>query len=416
MLQFGFAGISRGLLDFLRDHRNLGLHTEVFSDPIVDLIECGVIDNSTKKIYRGKSLATCCIGTRRGYEYVNNNTLVEFYPSDVCLNPRFIGSNDKMTAVNVALQVDLRGQIRQGSPTWTAVEGSGGDHDFMRGAGLSKGGRSIVCLRSTSDRSGRSTIVPSFSAKPAVVMMNRGDTNYVVTEYGIAYLSGKSIRDRAMALIEIAHPDHRENLLKEAREMGYVYPDQVYYRMASPELTREVRIDAVFKGGLQARVRPIKPSYESMIRDLFYNMSESSVYFRYFVPRKSMPHENLQQYVNVSEDEGLSLVVAIGPRENRKIIAESRYMLEPDKEFADVAFMVDEEFHGRGIATFLLKYMIEIAVERGVKGFKADILESNSPMIAVFDKLPYEQHRRAEGGEVSLSFRFDELKKTPAHG
>jgi len=416
VLQFGFAGFPRGLMDSLREHRKLGIHTEIFSDPIVDLIESGVIDNSTKKIYRGKSLATCCIGTRRAYDYVNNNTLVEFYPSDVCLNPTFIASNDKMIAINVALQVDLRGQIRQGSPAWTAVESSGGDHDFMRGAGLSKGGRSIMCLRSTSDRSGRSTIVPSFSGKPAVVMMNRGDANYVITEYGIAYLSGKSIRERAMALIEIAHPDHRENLLKEAREMGYVYPDQFYYRMASHELTQRVRIDAVFKGGLQAWIRPIKPSDESMIQDLFYNLSESSVYFRYFAPRKSMPHENLQRYVNVSEDEGLSLVVFVGPRENRRIIAESRYMLEPDKEFADVAFMVDEEFHGRGIASFLIKYMIEIAKERGIKGFKADILNSNSPMVAVFDKLPYVQHRRFEGGEISLKFRFDELKENPGTG
>ena len=129
-----------------------------------------------------------------------------------------------------------------------------------------------------------------------------------------------------------------------------------------------------------------------------------------------MPHENLQRYVNVSEDEGLSMVVFIGPRENRRIIAESRYMLEPDKEFADVAFMVDEEFHGRGIASFLLKYMIEIAKERGIKGFKADVLDSNSPMRAVFDKLPYVQRRKVEGGEISLKFRFDELKRAPGHG
>ena len=413
MLHFGFAGISRGLFDFLRDHRNLGLHTEVFSDPIVDLIESGVINNSTKKNFRGKSLATCCIGTRRAYDYVNNNTMVELHPSDICLNPRLIASNDKMIAINVALQVDLRGQIRQGNPTWAAIEGSGGDHDFMRGAGLSKGGRSIVCLRSTSERSGRSTIVPTFSAKPAIVLMNRGDINYAVTEYGIAYLSGKSIRDRAMALIEIAHPNHREELLKAAREMRYVYPDQFYYRMASPALIFRSRVDAVFKGGLKARIRPIQPSDESMIQDLFYNLSESSVYFRYFAPRRSMPHENLQRYVNVSEDEGLSVVVLTGPRENERIIAESRYMLGSDQEFADVAFMVDEEFHRRGIATFLLKHMIDIAKEKGIKGFKADILDSNSPMIAVFDKLPYVQHRKVRRGEISLRFEFSELKESP---
>jgi len=410
VLQFGFAGISRGLLDSLRDHRNLGLHTEVFSDPIVDLIESGVINNSTKKIFRGKSLATCCIGTRRAYAYINNNSLVELYPSDICLNPKLIASNDKMIAINVALQVDLRGQIRQGNPTWSAVEGSGGDHDFMRGAGLSRKGRSIVCLRSTADKSGRSTIVPTFSAKPAVVMMNRGDTNYVITEYGIAYLSGKSIRDRTMALIEIAHPNHREALLKEARELRYVYPDQFYYKMASPELTSKVRVDTVFKDGLNVRIRPIKPSDESMIQDLFYNLSESSVYFRYFAPRRSMPHENLQRYVNVSEDDGLSLVVLTGPRETERIIAESRYILGSDKEFADVAFMVDENFHGRGIATFLLKHMIEIAKEKGIKGLKADVLDSNSPMLAVFNKLPYVQHRQVGAGEISLKFQFDEFK------
>ena len=410
VLQFGFAGISRGLFDSLRDHRNLGLHTEVFSDPIVDLIESGVINNSTKKMFRGKSLATCCIGTRRAYDYINNNSLVELYPSDICLNPKLIASNDKMIAINLALQVDLRGQIRQGNPTWSAVEGSGGDHDFMRGAGLSRKGRSIVCLRSTAEKSGRSTIVPTFSARPAVVMMNRGDTNYVITEYGIAYLSGKSIRDRTMALIEIAHPNHREALLKEARELRYVYPDQFYYRMASPELTSKVRVDTVFKDGLNARIRPIKPSDESMIQDLFYNLSESSVYFRYFAPRRNMPHENLQRYVNVSEDDGLSLVVVTGPRETERIIAESRYMFGSDKEFADVAFMVDENFHGRGIATFLLKHMIEIAKEKGIKGLKADVLDSNSPMLAVFNKLPYVQHRQFGAGEISLRFQFDELK------
>ena len=124
-----------------------------------------------------------------------------------------------------------------------------------------------------------------------------------------------------------------------------------------------------------------------------------------------MPHQNLQRYVNVSEEEGLSIVVLSGPREKERIIAEARYMFEPDQQFADVAFMVDEAFHGQGIATFLLKHMIEIAKEKGVKGFKADVLDSNVPMIAVFDKLPYVQHRQLGGGEISLKFEFDELKE-----
>jgi acyl-CoA hydrolase/GNAT superfamily N-acetyltransferase len=409
ILHFGFAGISRGLMNFLKDHSHLGIHTEIVTDALIDLIESGVVDNSTKKMYRGKSLATSCMGTRRLYDYVHDNSMVEFYPSDAILSPAFIASHDRMVAVNLAIQVDLRGQIRQGSPTWTAFEGSGGDHDFMRGASLSKWGRSIICLRSTSLRSARSTIVPTFGPKAAVIM-NRGDVNYIVTEYGIAYLGGKSIRDRSMALIEIAHPDHRDDLMRQARELGYVYSDQVYFKVCSPEFRRRVRADRMFKGGIRGHIRVIKPTDESMMRDLFYNLSEESVYLRYFSPRRSMPHTNLQQYVNLNEDEGMSLVVTVGPRENRKIIAEARYMVEPGKDYPDVAFMVDENYQRRGIASALLHYLIEIAKERGFTGMKADVLFSNHPMMSVFEKLPYVLHKNVSDGIISLKFDFEEYK------
>jgi GNAT superfamily N-acetyltransferase len=410
VVHFGFAGISRVLIEHLKDRRHLGIHTEIFTDPLCDLIEAGVIDNSTKKIYTGRSLATCCIGTRRAYDFINENKLVEFYPSDVLMYPGFIGSNPKMVAVNLAVQVDLRGQVRQGMPTWTAFEGSGGDHDFMIGAGLSRGGRSIVCLRSTAPRSGKSTIVPAFGRK-APVIMNRGEVNYIVTEYGSAYLGGRSIRERAMALIEIAHPDHREDLMRQAREMGYVYSDQVYYCTASPTLRDRVRMEKEFKRGLKAHVRAIRPTDESMIRDLFYNLSESSVYFRYFSPRRSMPHENIREYINLAESKGLSIVVTVGPRENRRIIAEARYVVEPNGEFGEVAFMVGEEYHGYGIATFLLNYLIDIAIDRGLKGFHADVLLSNMPMLKVFEKQPYVVHRSMSEGVATIEFRFDEPKE-----
>ncbi|MCL5126141.1 MAG: GNAT family N-acetyltransferase [Deltaproteobacteria bacterium] len=409
ILQFGFAGISQGLMDHLKDRRNLGLHTEILTEFLVDLIECGAVNNSTKKMYRGKSLATCCMGTRRLYDFVDNNSMVEFYTSDVVLNPLFIAANDKVVAVNLALQVDLRGQIRQGNPTWTAFEGSGGDHDFMLGASMSRGGRSIVCLRSTSIKSGRSTIVPSFGPKAAVIM-NRGEVNYIVTEYGIAYLGGRTIRERAMALIEVAHPDHREDLMRQAREMGYIYPDQIYYKSVSPEFRQRIRRDHLFRDGLKCHIRAVRPTDETMLRDLFYNLSESSIYFRYFSPKRSMPHKNLQSYANLREDEGVSIVVTTGPRENRKMIAEARYMIEPGEGFADTAFMVDENYQGRGIATYLLNYLIEIAKERGLKGFKADVLFSNQPMLKVYEKVPFRIRKRFADGVVSLSFRFDEFK------
>jgi len=409
VLEVGFAGISAGLADNVKDRRHLGIHTEFFADPYIDLIEAGVIDNSTKKIYRGKSLATCCMGTQRVYDFINENPSVEFYPSDVLLHPTFIADNDRMVAINLAVQVDLRGQVRQGKPHWTAFEGSGGDHDFMRGAGLSSGGRSIICLRSTSLQSGRSTIVPSFGPRAAVIM-NRGEVDYIVTEYGIAYLGGKSLRERAMALIEIAHPDHREDLMKAARELGYVYPDQHYVCTAKPRLLERVRTDHVFKGGLKAHIRVIQPTDESMIRDLFYALSKSAVYFRYFSPRTSMPHDNLSEYVSLSEDKGLSLVVTTGPYERSRIIAEARYAREDPNEFPQIAFMVDEKFQGRGIATFLVNYLIEIANERGIEGLQADVLLTNEAMLHVMGKTPYTMHKTVSDGMVTLKFRFDEPK------
>ncbi|MEW6350110.1 MAG: GNAT family N-acetyltransferase [Thermodesulfobacteriota bacterium] len=409
VVHFGFTGISRGLMDCFTHHRHLGLHTEILTDPLVDLIEKGVIDNRNKRMYRGKSVATCCMGTRKVYDFVHENSAIEFFPSDVVLNPSFIATNDRMVAVNLGLQVDLRGHVRQGSPTWTAFEGSGGDHDFMRGASLAEGGRSIVCLRSTSPKRGLSTIVPSFGPD-AAVMMNRGEVGYVITEYGIAYLGGKSIRERAAALIEIAHPDHREDLTRRARELGYVYPDHYYCMTANPALRKRVRTDRMFKGGVQGHVRVIKPTDEQMIRDLFYNLSEEAVYFRYFSPRRAMPHANLVQYVNLSEDEGLSIVVTHGPRENRRIIGEARYIVDARKEYGEVAFMVDEAFHGHGIGTFLLEYLIEIAKERGLKGFSADVLVSNLPMLKMFHRVPYVVHKSVSEGAYSIRFRFDELK------
>jgi acyl-CoA hydrolase/GNAT superfamily N-acetyltransferase len=409
ILQFGFTGISRGLMDFLKDHKHLGIHTEIFSDPLTELIEAGVVDNSTKKLYRGKSLATSCMGTRSLYDYVHENSLVEFYPSDMVMDPVVLAQNERMTAVNLAMQVDLRGQIRQGNPTWTAFEGSGGDCDFMRGANLSRGGRSIICLRSTSPKNGKSTIVPSFGPG-AAVMMNRGETNYVVTEYGIAYLGGRSIRDRAMSLIEVAHPDHREELMKQARDLGYVYPDQVYYRICSPELRRRIRTNRVFKGGLKTHIRVIRSTDETLLRDLFYNLSEEAVYFRYFSARRSMPHHSLEQYVNLKEEDGVSLVALVGPREDRKVVGEVRYMINPGGEYPDVAFMVDENFRGRGIAGALLHYLIDLAMERGVKGFRAEVLATNRSMMKVFEKLPYVLHKSFINGTISLKFDFDELK------
>lgn len=409
VLQAGFAAISHGLNEFIMDRKDLGVHTEMFTDPIIDLIEAGVVTNATKPMHTGKSVATFCMGTRRLYDYVDSNPLFEFQPTDAALNPLAIASIPNMVAINIAVQVDLRGQIRQGGPQWTPFEGSGGDQDFMRGAGLSRGGRSIVCLRST-DARGRSTIVPHFGPKAAVIM-NRGDVHYVVTEYGVAYLGGKSIRERALALIEIAHPTHRESLMNKAQQLGFVHSDQFYVKAISPGLRARIRTDRVLKDGLKFHMRALKPTDEGMLRDLFYHLSDNSKYFRYFSQKRSMPLQNLRKYVNLAADKGLSIVATIGPRENRRMIGEARYVFVPNDPLPDCAIMVDEEFQKRRVGGHLLRHLIEIAIEQGVPGFKGDVLPWNDPAVKLLEGLPYVIHRKYVDGVLEVRFMFDEFKE-----
>jgi GNAT superfamily N-acetyltransferase len=149
-----------------------------------------------------------------------------------------------------------------------------------------------------------------------------------------------------------------------------------------------------------------------MLRDLFYHLSDASVYSRYFSPRKSLPHHNLQEYVNLDESKGISLVVTIGPEENRRMIAEGRFVFGEDELFPDVALMVDENYQQRGIGTFMLDYLIQLASELGIHGMRADILPSNEPMLKIVDRLPYAVHSSFQEGVTSMRFRFDQLKET----
>ena len=197
----------------------------------------------------------------------------------------------------------------------------------------------------------------------------------------------------------------------QARALGYVYSDHVYFRMISPQLRDRTDACAIFKGGLKAHVRALRPTDESMLRDLFYHLSERSVYLRYFSKRRSMPHDNLQKYVSLSEDKGLSLVVTIGPRENRRMIAEGRYVFGDDDPYPDVAIMVNEQYKSRGIGTFLLEYLIEIAKERGIEGFRADVLPDNDPMLWILRKLPYRSRKQYANGVLEIRFSFDDLKE-----
>ncbi|HEY1061708.1 MAG TPA: acetyl-CoA hydrolase/transferase C-terminal domain-containing protein [Daejeonella sp.] len=212
-LQMGIGAIPDAVLSCLKDHKDLGIHTEMFSDGVIPLVETGVITNKFKKKHRGKIVTGFAIGTRNLYDFVDDNPQVVFLEIDYVNDTKVIRSNPKAVSINSAIEIDLTGQVCADSIGTYQYSGVGGQIDFMRGAALSEGGKPIIAMPSTT-KTGESKIVP-FLKEGAGVVTTRAHVHYVVTEYGVAYLFGKNLRQRAMALIAIAHPIHREWLEKE---------------------------------------------------------------------------------------------------------------------------------------------------------------------------------------------------------
>lgn len=220
-LQTGIGGIPDAVLRFVGDRRDLGIHTELFSDGVIDLVERGVINNAAKTLHPGKIIAGFVLGTKRLYDFIHDNPIIELHPTEYINDPFRVSQNSKMVAINSALEVDLTGQVCADSIGPKFYSGVGGQVDFVRGAARSKGGKPIIALPSTAKEGALSRIV--WQLKPGSgVVTTRNDVHYIVTEFGVAYLHGKSIRERAQSLINIAHPNFREELTAKARELNYL--------------------------------------------------------------------------------------------------------------------------------------------------------------------------------------------------
>jgi 4-hydroxybutyrate CoA-transferase len=228
-LQLGIGSIPDAVLTFLNDKKDLGLHTEMFSDGVIPLVENGVITNEKKTLHPGKMVVSFVLGTRKLFDFIDNNPLIECHPSHYVNDPFIISQNDKMVAINSAIEVDLTGQVCADSIGKRFYSGFGGQVDFIRGAARSKGGKPIIALPSTAKHGAHSRIVTTL-ATGAGVTTSRGDVHYVVTEYGVADLYGKTVRQRARALIEIAHPKFQEELERYTVQQKYAFSESVERR------------------------------------------------------------------------------------------------------------------------------------------------------------------------------------------
>jgi acyl-CoA hydrolase/GNAT superfamily N-acetyltransferase len=388
---------------YLKTKRNLGIYTNVISDWAIDLVESGAVPYSRSRFRGGQITASYCYGTKELYDYVNRNPIFEFYPIARLVNPSVIQRMPNVVSIMNVKQIDLSGEsviFHSGDNLLTGYESK---FIFAMGAAMAKRGKTIIALPSV-DTGGKSNIVLSHAKEKEHVRATLGIARYVVTEYGIANLFGKSIRERVLSLIDIAHPDHREFLLEEAKRLGYVYRDQIYVVKNIKNYPVELETVKTFKEGLEVRFRPIKPSDEDMMRRLFYQFSDESKYLRYFVRVSTMPHTEMQKYVNIDYIDVVSIVGLITRNRQEEIIAEGRYAYYPQEKTYELAFIVDEEFQGKGIATFMTEYLIKIAKERGLKTLCANVLPENKKMLNVFDRIKTKHTSKYSDGVVLLEF------------
>jgi RimJ/RimL family protein N-acetyltransferase len=372
---------------------------------MVELMKKGVINNSQKTLNRGKTVATFCMGHQSTYEYIHDNPSFEFRTLDYTNNPLNIARQNNMTAINTALEIDLTGQCTAESLGKTFYSGIGGKADFMRGAILAPGGKTILAIQSTAENGEVSRIVP-FVREGAGISLLRGDIHYVVTEYGIAYLHGKNIRERAMELISIAHPKFRPWLIEKAKQNYLIYRDQAFIpgkRGEYPEHLESYRTTGL---GFPILMRPVKISDEPLLKDFFYSLSDQSLYRRFISVRKDMPHERLQEFVIIDYTKEMVILATVRDMEIEKVAAVGQYGINEQTHSAEVSLVVRDDYQNKGIGTTLLSYLTYLAKREGLMGFTAEVLVENRPMLHLFEKMGFDIQKRSEQGVYELKMAF----------
>jgi acyl-CoA hydrolase/RimJ/RimL family protein N-acetyltransferase len=402
-IECGIGRIPQALAEFLKNKKDLGIHTEMFGDWIIDLIDCGAITCAKKTLNRGKVVASFCMGTRRLYDYIDNNPFFEFYPTEYVNDPQIISQHEKMVGINVGLEIDLTGQVCADSLGYQFYSGIGGQVDFIRGAAKSRGGKAIIAMPSTAKNGEVSRIVPHLT-EGAGVVTTRGDVHYVVTEYGTAYLHGKSIRQRVLSLIDIAHPKFRQKLIQAAKAQKYIYADQIELDAEQVRYPEELECYETLIDGTQIFFRPVKPIDEKALSEMLYSLSPSSIRTRYMTHTMTFPHKDVQQLTNIDYTQNLAIVGTVPGVTDEEIVAIAQYFLDPKTQAAEVAFIVHDEWQKKGMGTLLLAYLTKIARQRGVRSFYAKVLPTNKAMLTVFYNSGYKVNTEFDGEVYSITY------------
>lgn len=406
-LQFGIGKIPSATLKYLCHHKDLGIHSEMLTDSIIELLASGAVTNKKKTFHPGKVVTSFAIGTRKLYDLIDNNPHIEFYPSSYVNKPTNVAKNDNMVAINSALEVDLTGQVVADSLGYDFYSGIGGQVDFVTGASISKGGKAIIALPSTAKNETVSRITPRL-AEGAGVVTSRGNVQYVVTEYGIASLKGKSIRERALELIRVAHPKFRSQLLEEVRQHYWVPHYQEKYPTDIPELGA-IQLKRLNIQGEKFYMRPLNPADERRLQEFFYSHTKETLRLRYNYDPKQMSREKSCNLVSVDQTSDVALCIVRQEGSRITIHAVGRFYYNASNNSCEVAFVTRETQQGKGMASRLLNELIRIAKAREINQMVAYVRGENTPMITIFEQMQFKRLFTGDPSDVELVLNVSEL-------
>jgi acyl-CoA hydrolase/GNAT superfamily N-acetyltransferase len=406
-IQFSPGTTPQATLLALSDKNDLGVHTQYVTTDIMRLVSMGVITNRKKGFNEGKLVASSAIGSKNLYEFLDDNPAIEFYPSDYVNDPGIIAQHDKMVSMNVPMAMDLTGQVAADALSFNHFSGITGMLDFIRGASRSESGKSILMLTSTTVDGKKSRITPMLN--DTAIVVPRGDVQYVVTEYGAVNLFGKSLQERAMAMISIAHPDFREELFFKARKMGLLGAERTLSESVQGVYPIKLEETREMDGEL-ITIRPAKPVDERRIQEHFYTQDKDDIYSRFFQARTRFVRGDVESMFQIDYVKNLTLLAVVGEFGFGKVMAVGEYLLDPAKNIAEIAFSVSKEWQGKGLGKIIMKKLSEAARENGISGLMAYTLPRNQGMIKLFKSLPYKTKTVYDGEVVELTCMFDELE------
>ncbi len=406
-IQASMGNSPQAVLNMLTKHKNMGIHTGVFTNAMMRLMKAGAVDNSQKSFQRGLSVASHVLGSKELYKFIKDHPEIEIHRSEWTNDPYRIGKMKNMVALNGAREVDLTGQVVRDSRGHHFYGGIGATQDFIRGSAISDGGLPIIVLCSTNDDETQSRIVTGLTSGSGVCT-SRGDVHYVVTEYGVANLVGQSIRQRVLRLVEVAHPKFRENLLEGARTQGWI-PKTFGFSPRNVSSKKEgIDNQKVEFGDVNYIVRPLQPSDLRSLQEFFYAQDKETIRLRYGHEKPELNEMSAYNLVSISQDKDLALGIFFRDHYREVLRATGRFYIDKDGDSAEVSFLVHEKTRRKGMGNYLLSEMAKIAQERGIKKFWASVLKENKSMATLFKKMGAE--KKAYFGEDSDEYWLDTKK------